>query len=56
MSKFTGEFIMQTNYHAMDPDGESIRPMTYEEIAHYMFYKQQLLDEEWHNTVGGNIL
>jgi hypothetical protein len=55
MSNFTEEFIMQTNYHVMDPDGESIRPMTYEEIAHYMFYKHQLIDQEWYETVGGDI-
>jgi len=55
MKTFNYDEVMEQNYHMMDTDGEFIRPMTYEEIAHYLYYKQQLLDEEWYNTVGGNV-
>ena len=36
-------------------DSKKYEELTYEEIANYMFYKQQLIDEEWYETVGGDI-
>lgn len=45
----------ERKYYTIDQYGNEVREMTYEEVAHYHFYKQQLLDEEWYNTVGGNV-
>lgn len=45
----------ESKYYTIDQYGNEVREMTYEEVAHYLYYKQQLLDEEWYNTVGGNI-
>ena len=45
----------ERKYYTIDQYGNEVREMTDDEITQHLYEIQAIIDEEWYNSVGGNI-
>ena len=45
----------ERKYYTIDQYGNEVREMTDDEITQHLYEIQANIDEEWYNSVGGNI-
>jgi len=45
----------ERKYYTIDQYGNELREMTDDEITQHLYEIQASIDEEWYNSVGGNI-
>ena len=45
----------ERKYYTIDQYGNEVREMTDDEITQHLLEIQASIDEEWYNSVGGNI-
>jgi hypothetical protein len=45
----------ERKYYTIDQYGNEVREMTDDEITQHLYEIQASIDEEWYNSVGGNI-